>query len=72
MSSSKLSLNLLGETVNIDPPSDLTELKEKISEKFVLKKSDTDELILSYTKDSKNINIQSEDDYKAFLESKDK
>ena len=70
MSSSKLSLNLLGETVNIDHPSDLTELKEKISEKFVLKKSDTDELILSYTKDSKNINIQSEDDYKAFLESK--
>jgi hypothetical protein len=70
MSSSKLNLNLLGETVNIDPPSDLTELKEKISEKYVLKKSDTDELILSYIKDSKNINIQSEDDYKAFLESK--
>ena len=45
-------------------------LKEKISEKYVLKKSDTDELILSYIKDSKNINIQSEDDYKAFLESK--
>ena len=70
MSSSKLNLNLLGETVNIDPPSDLTELKEKISEKYVLKKSDIDELILSYIKDSKNINIQSEDDYKAFLESK--
>ena len=70
MSSSKITLNLLGETVTIEHPSNLIELIEKISEKYLFKKSDADELILSYAKDSKNINIQSEEDYKAFLESK--
>ena len=70
MSSQKIGLNLFGEIVNIDSPPNLTELRQKISEKFVLKKADADELILTYTKDSKTLHIHNEDDYKTFLESK--
>lgn len=70
MASSKINLNLFGEIVNIEPPSNLIELREKISENFVLNKSDAEELILSYTKESKSINIEKEEDYKIFLESK--
>ena len=70
MASSKINLNLFGEIVNIEPPSNLIELREKIAENFVLNKSDAEELILSYTKESKSINIEKEEDYKIFLESK--
>ena len=70
MSSQKIGLNLFGEIVNIESPPNLTELRQKISEKFVLKKADADELILTYTKDSKTLHIHNEDDYKTFLESK--
>ena len=67
---SKLSLNLFGEIIIIDCPTTLVELREIISEKFVFKKSDTEELILLYSKESKIINIKSEEDYKIFLNSK--
>ena len=70
MSTPELNLNFLGEMVKIELPKNLFVLREKISEKYVFKKSDVDELILSYTKESKNINIESEDDYKIFLETK--
>lgn len=70
MASSELSLNFLGEIVKIEFPTNLLELRQKISEKYVFKKSDVDELILSYSKESKNINIESEDDYKNFLDTK--
>ena len=70
MSSQKIALNLFGEIVNIDSSPNLTELRQKISEKFVLKKADADELILTYIKDSKTLQIHNEDDYKTFLESK--
>ena len=70
MSSSKLTLNLFGEIITIDTPSALDELKQMISEKFVFKKSDVAEFILSYRKESKKIYIESEEDYKLFLDSK--
>ena len=70
MSSSELSLNFLGEIVKIEFPVNLFELRQKISEKYVFKTSDVDELVLSYSKESKNINIESEDDYKNFLDAK--
>ena len=70
MSSSELSLNFLGEIVKIELPVNLFELRQKISEKYVFKTSDVDELVLSYSKESKNINIESEDDYKNFLDAK--
>lgn len=70
MSTSKLTLNLFGEIVTVDTPQNLIDLRQKISEKFVFQKSDVDELILIYTKESKNINIETEEDYKAFLDSK--
>ena len=70
MTTSKISLNLLGEIVTVDTPQSLLELRQKISEKFLFKKSDVDELILSYTKELKPINIQTEEEYKSFLDSK--
>ena len=70
MSSLKLTLNLFGENVIIDQPSNLFYLKQKISESYSLKKSDVDELVISYNKESKSIYIENEDDYKAFLDSK--
>ena len=70
MSSSELSLNFLGEIVKIEFPVNLFELRQKISEKYVFKTSDVDELVLSYSKESKNINIESEADYKNFLDAK--
>ena len=68
MTSSELSLDFLGEIVKIEFPKNLFELRQKISEKYAFKKSDVDELILSYSKESKNINIESEDDYKNFMD----
>ena len=70
MSSLKLTLNLFGEILSIDQPQNLFYLKQKISEIYVLKKSDVDELVLSYNKEAKSIYIENEDDYKAFLDSK--
>lgn len=70
MSSVKLTLNLFGENVTIDQPSNLFYLKQKISESYSLKKSDVDELVISYNKEAKSIYIENEDDYKAFLDSK--
>ena len=69
MSTTKLTLNLFGEIIKIEPPSTLFELKQKISENFDLKKS-TYELKLYYKKESKNIYIETEEDYKKFLETK--
>ena len=70
MSSLKLNLNLFGEIISIDQPPNLFYLKQKISECYALKKSDVDELVLSYNKEAKSIYIENEDDYKAFLDSK--
>ena len=64
MSSLKLNLNLFGEIVSIEQPPNLFYLKQKISESYVLKKSDVDELVLSYNKEAKSIYIENEDDYK--------
>ena len=70
MSFLKLNLDLFGEIISIDQPTNLFNLKQKISESYALKKSDVDELVLSYNKESKSIYIENEDDYKAFLDSK--
>jgi hypothetical protein len=70
MSFLKLNLDLFGEIVSIDQPTNLFYLKQKISESYALKKSDVDELVLSYNKEAKSIYIENEDDYKTFLDSK--
>ena len=70
MSFLKLNLDLFGEIISIDQPTNLFNLKQKISESYALKKSDVDELVLSYNKEAKSIYIENEDDYKAFLDSK--
>lgn len=69
MSTTKLSLNLVGEIINIEPPSTFRELKQKISENSNFKKS-IYELKLYYNKESKPIYIDTEEDYKDFLDTK--
>ena len=49
----KICLNFFGEEVIIDTPKDLSSLREQISEKYSLSKSDVAEIILYYVKDSK-------------------
>ena len=66
----KINLNFFGEEVTIDTPKDLSSLREKISEKYSLSKSDVAEIILYYIKDSKKIYIINGDDYSKFKESK--
>jgi hypothetical protein len=64
----ELTLNFLGEETKIKIPVDLQSLKAKISEKFLLSTSDTNELILYYTKDNKKIYIINGNDYLGFKE----
>ena len=68
-SSHNLILNLFGSIISIEPPSNLIQLRQKISDNFIFKKTDADELILSYDKDSKTMHIETEEDYKSFLDS---
>ena len=65
-----INLNFFGEQVTISTPKDLTTLRNKISEKYSLSSSDSAEIILFYTKDSKKIYIQNENDFDKFRESK--
>ena len=59
----KININFFGEEVTIDTPKDLSALREKISEKYSLSKSDVAEIILYYVKDSKKIYIINGDEY---------
>ena len=65
-----IDLNFFGEKVTIDTPKDLTSLRTKISEKYSLSNSDSAEIILFYTKDSKKIYIINGNDFEKFKESK--
>ena len=49
----KINLNFFGEEVSVEIPKDLTSLRDKISEKYSLSKSDVMEIILYYVKDTK-------------------
>jgi len=66
----KINLNFFGEQVTIDTPKDLALLRTKISEQYSLSSSDTAEIILFYTKDSKKIYIINGNDFEKFKESK--
>lgn len=65
-----INLNFFGEQVTIDTPKDLNTLRTKISEKYSLSSSDSAEIILFYTKDSKKVYIINGNDFDKFKESK--
>ena len=70
MSEYQISLNFFEEELSIYPPPSLADLRQKITEKFSFKKTESDEIILSYIKNSKTIKLLTEEDYKAFLDLK--
>ena len=65
-----INLIFFDEQVTIDTPKDLDSLRTKISEKYSLSSSDSAEIILFYTKDSKKIYIENGNDFDKFKESK--
>ena len=66
----KTTLNFFGEEVIIDTPKDISSLREKISEKYLLSSSDVVEIILYYIKENKKIYIINGNDFSNFIDSK--
>ena len=66
----KTTLNFFGEEVKIDTPKDISSLREKISEKYLLSNSDVVEIILYYIKENKKIYIINGNDFSKFIDSK--
>ena len=65
-----ISLNFFGEEVSISMPTDLSSLRQQISEKFMFSPSDTAELVVSYAKDLGKKIIQTEQDFVNFISDK--
>lgn len=66
----KLSLNFFGEEALVNIPKTLDNLRQKISEQFLLTAQDTAELLLGYAKDAKQKFIQTEEDFVNFIKDK--
>ena len=65
-----ISINFFGEEVSISMPTDLSSLRQQISEKFMFSPSDTAELVVSYAKDLGKKIIQTEQDFINFISDK--
>ena len=65
-----ISINFFGEEVTISMPTDLSSLRQQISEKFMFSPSDTAELVVSYAKDLGKKIIQTEQDFVNFISDK--
>ena len=65
-----INLNFFGEQATIDTPKDLAALRNIISKTYLISGSDTAEIILFYTKDSKKCYIINGSDFDKFKESK--
>lgn len=65
-----ISINFFGEEVSINMPTDLSSLRQQISEKFMFSPSDTAELVVSYAKDLGKKIIQTEQDFINFISDK--
>ena len=66
----KVSLNFFGEEVSINMPTDLSSLRQQISEKFMFNPSDAAEIIVSYAKDLSKKIIETEQDFVNFISDK--
>ena len=65
-----ITLKFFDEEISIKTPKDLSSLKKQISEIFILSPSDTDEILISYIKDSKKTIIKTEQDFSNFISNK--
>lgn len=66
----KVSLNFFGEEVSINMPTDLSSLRQQISEKFMFNPSDAAEIVVSYAKDLSKKIIETEQDFVNFISAK--
>ena len=66
----KISLNFFGEEVSINMPTDLSSLRQQISEKFMFNPSDAAEIVVSYAKDIGKKIIETEQDFVNFISDK--
>ena len=67
---SKITLNFFGEKMSINQPKTICSLRKKISELFCLSPQDTAEILLTYKNNGNKIIISKEEDFEAFLMSK--
>ena len=66
----KLSINFLGEKIKVDFPNDLSDLYQKIMNNFFLSEKDVKELVITFTQDFDKMLIETEEDFKFFIEAK--
>jgi len=67
---SKLSINFLGEKIELDFPDTLSTLYQKIMDNFFLSEKDVTELLITYSQDYDKMLIEDEIDFKYFVEAK--
>jgi hypothetical protein len=67
---SKITLNFFGEKISINQPKTICSLRKKISELFCLSPQDAAEILLTYKNNGNKIIISKEEDFEAFLKSK--
>lgn len=68
----QIRMNFFGEEISLAAPKDLASLRTMIIKKFFLSQEDVDSLVLVHQQNSEKKQIQTEQDYKTFLELKDK
>ena len=67
---SNIILNFFGETVTIQKPESVDNLRETISKLFFFSPEDAKEILLTYNENGDKLMIENDEDLKAFLESK--
>ena len=67
---SKIALNFFGEIISIEKPYNLDSLRKEISRLYCFSSQDAAEIILTYNENGDKLIISSDEDLKAFLNSK--
>ena len=67
---SNLSINFLGEKIEVDFPNNLSDLYQKIMNNFFLSEKDVKELLITYSQDFEKMMIEKEEDFNSFIKAK--
>ena len=67
---SKIALNFFGEIVSVEKPQSLASLRNDIARLFFFSSQDAEEILLTYNDNGDKLIISSDEDLKAFLNSK--
>ncbi len=67
---SKIALNFYGEIISVEKPQSLEALRKEIARLFCFSAQDASEILLTYNENGDKLIISSEEDLKAFLDSK--